>query len=244
MAVLIQTAGQLFSDHLRTRQASQSVDRDSVEEFFLRSKERFAPFVTTDAPVSTSTPKPTDTPIIITQPQPAISTPAQTMNINVIEVEPEPPEGQAEAIATGCVPCSLGHFGTCAGLINEAVRFSDDGLNNNEVKDRALMCLQELNAMERVDLRPEMIAQLEGKERQLAEQALKASRNTRHIIENMKTPQDLVNAASKITVTQREIGRKWWDLKLSSLSEADRAEVNQRVEEKLKELEMEATNGV
>ena len=46
-------------------------------------------------------------------------------------------EARGSDIATGCVPCAIGHFGTCAGLLNEAMRFAlKDGLESNEVLDR------------------------------------------------------------------------------------------------------------
>lgn len=71
------------------------------------------------------------------------------------------PETKATSIASGCVPCAIGHLGTCSGLLNEAMRFANkDGMTSPEVIDRVGMCLDELNAMERVDLRPEMVVNL------------------------------------------------------------------------------------
>ena len=41
---------------------------------------------------------------------------------------------KATAIATGCIPCSLGHLGTCTGLLNEGMRFArTDGIQSDEV---------------------------------------------------------------------------------------------------------------
>ena len=44
---------------------------------------------------------------------------------------------EATKIETGCVPCAIGHLGTCSGLLNEAIRFAGkDGMDSEEVIDR------------------------------------------------------------------------------------------------------------
>lgn len=230
LAVIIQTAGTVFSDHLKTRHLSnQPTPEDSIARFMRESEERFKPFTESiEQPSIESRAK--------------IAPVQQSVSINVSEPEieePEVPEGQATKIATGCVPCSLGHFSTCQGLLNESVRFSENGIADREVTDRVMMCLGELNAMERVDLRPEMVIQLEGEERKLAEQALKVSRETRHKLEGMTSAADLHNAAAYVQANQRDIGGRWFDLKLKTLSPEDKAEVEAALEKKMNEIEEE-----
>lgn len=216
LAVLIQTGGQLLSQHLQNRQVHIQSPENTINEFMQESDARMAPFI---APIPENT---------VIQIEPRIIAPA------VIDSE-EVFDGQAEEIPTGCVPCSIGHLGTCAGLLNEAVRFADNGMADREVTKRALMCLQELNTMERVDLRSQMISQLHGEERELAEQALKVSRDARHSIEGMRTREDLVQAAAKLSTRQMDIGTRWFDLKLNSLSPEDQEEVRAKIRDKMRE---------
>lgn len=131
-----------------------------------------------------------------------------------------PPSNSSEArdIATGCLPCALGHFGTCSGLLNEAMRFArKDGLNSNEVIDRVNMCLDELNAMERVDLRPELIANLPQEEKGIANRALSESRGLRHQLEGMSSVEELEQSAAQTQTTRKEIGRAWFNYRQSGV---------------------------
>jgi len=145
---------------------------------------------------------------------------------------------KATTIATGCVPCSLGHVGTCSGLLNESIRFSHgpDGLKSPEVIDRINMCLDELNTMERVDLRPEMTTQLKGWEKELAERALTESRNIRHSLEGLQKIEELEQAAAKTQTIRQEIGRSWYQNKLANLTPDDKAEISRRVMAKIEEM--------
>jgi len=98
--------------------------------------------------------------------------PAEQAPSEITQEKTEGTQGKASEIATGCVPCAIGHFGTCSGLLNEAMRFAkSEGIESSEVIDRVNMCLDELNSMERVDLRPEMIAELPEWEKELANRA-------------------------------------------------------------------------
>ena len=167
----------------------------------------------------------------VTLDAPAALNPPKT---EVVVSPASPPANKATAVPTGCVPCSLGHFGTCSGLLNEAMRFANkDGVDSPEVIDRVNMCLDELNAMERVDLRPEMITNLPEWEKELALQALNASRQTRHGLESMKSTDDLEQTAAVTQSTRTAIGRGWFKEKLNRLSPEDRAEIQRRVEKKL-----------
>lgn len=144
---------------------------------------------------------------------------------------------KATSIASGCVPCALGHYGTCSGLLNEAVRFShgEDGMISDEVLDRISMCLEELNSMERVDLRPEMVNQLPSWEKSLADKALEKSRATRHILEGMKTPEDLSQVAGTLQEFQRGLYRSWAKQRIGSMTPEEKAEMTGRILSRLEE---------
>lgn len=157
----------------------------------------------------------------------------------VIESAPMPQEEavsnmspqQATAIATGCVPCSIGHLGTCSGLLNEAMRFArKDGLQSDEVINRVNMCMDELNALERVDLRPEMIQSLPGWEKGLAEQALNLSRTLRHDLEGLNDVSQLETVSAKTQSIRQDIGRTWFRERLTRMTPEQR----QRVEDELR----------
>lgn len=139
---------------------------------------------------------------------------------------------KARAIPTGCVPCSIGHLGTCSGLLNEAMRFArSDGIDSEEVITRVNMCLDELNTMERGDLRPEMIVGLPDWEKGLAEKALVVSRSLRHDIEGLSSVDNLEAITAKTQGVRQQIGSAWFRERLSRMS----PEKRQVVEEKLKE---------
>ena len=162
-----------------------------------------------------------------------------------IEEEESPPEvvevattiveaEKASGIVAGCVPCAIGHLGTCSGLTNEAVRFAKtDGVQSGEVLDRVNMCLDELNAMERVDLRPEMIVTLPSWEKALANQALVASRSVRHALEGLNSADGLERAAANIQTTRTEIGRRWFKERLARMPKEEKAKLVERSIEKL-----------
>lgn len=126
--------------------------------------------------------------------------------------EHEETSGEEKAeVATACIPCAIGHYGTCTGLLNEAMRFAKkDGVADREVITRVQMCLAELNAMERVDLRPEMTINLPPFEKQLADRALVSSRKTRHTLEELATADDLERAAATLQTTSNDIGTAWY----------------------------------
>jgi len=127
-------------------------------------------------------------------------------------------EARGSDIATGCVPCAIGHFGTCAGLLNEAMRFAlKDGLESNEVLDRINKSLDELNALERVDLDSEKVFTLPHGEKELAIKALTASRATRHSLESLTTVDDLESVTADVQTIRRDIGRDWYRYRLSRL---------------------------
>ena len=163
-----------------------------------------------------------------------------------IEEEESPPEvaeattttkeGKASGIVAGCVPCAIGHLGTCSGLTNEAVRFAKtDGVQSGEVLDRVNMCLDELNAMERVDLRPEMIVTLPSWEKALANQALVASRSVRHDLEGLNSADGLERAAANIQTIRTEIGRSWFKERLARMPKGEKVKLAEKAIGKLEE---------
>lgn len=156
----------------------------------------------------------------------------------IITTPVEPPEiaeeSKASSIEAGCVPCAIGHFGTCTGLLNEAMRFAKkDGVGSSEVIDRVNMCLDELNSMERVDLRAELIVDLPEWEKGLADKALIASRTTRHGLESITTVATLEKVTANTQTARQEIGRAWFKKRLAEMPEEAKAEIEKQVKEKL-----------
>lgn len=126
---------------------------------------------------------------------------------------------KASSVKAGCLPCSIGHMGTCSGLLQEAVRFAQsDGVNSDTPIDRINTCLDELNTLERKDLTPELIETLPAWEKDLALKALAASRALRHSLESIQTLDDLIHASAKTTSVRKEIGREWFHKKLESMT--------------------------
>ena len=146
-------------------------------------------------------------------------------------------ESKATAIATGCVPCAIGHFGTCSGLLAESLRFGKkDGIESEEVADRVNLCLDELNTMERVDLRPEKIAELASWEKELANKTLNASRDTRHQLEGLTDLESLEEIAASTQRVRGEIGRRRVKGKVRRRSPDAKEQLNERISEKLREM--------
>ena len=137
---------------------------------------------------------------------------------------------KATGVKSGCIPCAVGHLGTCSGVLNEAVRFAGDGVNNPEVIDRINMCLDEANALERVDLRPAMIEALPPWEKALASKALQSSRNLRHSLEAIQTPEDLMHAAASAEGVRKDIGRQWFAHKIETLPPDLKAKINKELD--------------
>jgi len=153
--------------------------------------------------------------------------------------EPKLEEGKATSVEAGCVPCAIGHMGTCSGLLNEGMRFAKkEGIQSSEVIDRINICLDELNAMERVDLRPEMIAELPDWEKELANKALSESRTMRHNLESISSVTDLEKTAARTQTARQDIGRQWFKERLAKMSPEEKEKLNQKVSEKLKEVNL------
>lgn len=152
----------------------------------------------------------------------------------------ETPSLKAESIKSGCIPCSMNHFSTCSGLLNEAVRFSRKDGMGGEVSDRISTCMDELNSLERIDLRPEMLVQLTGWEKELTLKTLEASRNTRHSLEAIRTADDLENVAAETQTVRKDMGREWFTRKFAELNPAQQEEVKKEMQEKAQKEEAHA----
>ncbi len=162
-----------------------------------KSLEEFAATMT--APVAENKAPPEQKPTTITQ---------------VAEIAPK-----QEPVAIACVACAVGHFSTSAGLLNEAVRFKNDGITSNAIIDRVAKVLEEQNALERVDLTPEKLLSTPDWERDLAEEALRQSRGLRHRLETLTTFKELEAAAADTASYYRKINREWWKRRLAKTGE-------------------------
>jgi hypothetical protein len=177
-------------------------------------------------------------------------TPEEPIYVSMPQVlegpEPAAETGQnsATAIATGCVPCAIGHLGTCSGLLNEAMRFArKDGVDSPEVIERMNICLDELNSMERVDLRPELIVQLPTWEKDIANSALEQSRAARHGIESLANTADigdLESLAANVQGARQEVGQRWFKSKMANMSLSEKAELKQHAQQHIDKMISEA----
>lgn len=141
---------------------------------------------------------------------------------------------QQPDVATACVPCSIGHWSTCSGLLNEAMRFKEEGMST-EVVDRVNMCLDELNALERVDLTPEKLAESPPWERKIAETALHQSRKIRHALEQVQDVVELEKIAVETDTYRTQLGREWFQQRMENLNPEDREKVKAKAKEIIEE---------
>lgn len=115
---------------------------------------------------------------------------------------------------TACIACSRDHLSTASAMLKEAIRFArrpEKGMRCFEVRDRIATALEELNAMERLDLVPQKIEQLSDKEKELAVWIANQSSELRHIITNIQTIDDLEHASATASKINNEVMAKVWD---------------------------------
>ena len=121
------------------------------------------------------------------------------------------PQTKASSVEAGCVPCALGHVGTCNGGLSEAMRFArSDGINSTEVIDRINHCLDELNIMEREDLTEEKLTLLPDWEKAIADDVLLFSRQTRHALEGVVSVEQLEQVTASTQTARKDIGRRYF----------------------------------
>ncbi len=142
-----------------------------------------------------------------------------------------PEEIPMQDIATACVPCSIGHFAGAAKLLNEAIRFREDGIESNQVLDDIAGAIGELNAMERVDLTPERLQKTLGWERDIADKALRESRKLRHRLEVISSMEEIEKAAADTESYYKKLNREWYRSRFSNLGEKKAETIAQRVGE-------------
>lgn len=127
-------------------------------------------------------------------------------------------EVKEEAVARGtaCLPCTTDHLSTCAGLLSdEAVRMAHrNGLNDPEVQRRIMACSDQLNALEREDLSIDKIAGLPKEEKEIALYAQSKSADIRHMINGIKSVEDLENIALEVKQTRNKVGADYLKVRL------------------------------
>jgi len=177
---------------------------DKVADKFDQAAQRFGPpepTTPTRAPESQK-----ESPLPTTQPPPSEENPREEQDI-----------------ATACVACAIGHYAGAAKLLNEAIRFREDGIESNQVLDDIAGAIGELNAMERVDLTPERLQKTPGWERAIADEALRESRKLRHRLEGISSMEEIEKAAADTESYFKKLNRQWYRGRFSNLG-AEKAE--------------------
>lgn len=140
------------------------------------------------------------------------------------------------ASATACLSCSRDHWSTISGALSEGLRFArSDGMISKEVRGRIGLALDEHNMMERIDLAPQALAGLTGKERELALWALKNSRDLRHQIGEIRTVDDMEKAAAQAARLREEFMAKYGDVRQSYTEECEGCEALQDLKSFIKQ---------
>ena len=132
-------------------------------------------------------------------------------------------------IATACVPCAIGHFAGAARLLNEAIRFRDEGMGSNQVLDDIAGAIGELNAMERIDLTPERLQKTPVWERDIADEALRESRKLRHRLEGIDSMEEVEKAAADTESYYKKLNRQWYKGRFGHLGAKKAEAIAQRV---------------
>lgn len=147
--------------------------------------------------------------------------------VTVTEILPE--ETPTAQIATACVPCAIGHFAGAARLLDEAIRFRDEGIDSNQVLDDIAGAIGELNAMERVDLTPERLQKTPEWERAIAEESLRESRKLRHRLEGISSMEEIEKAAADTESYYKKLNRQWYKGRFRNLGVKKAEAIAQRV---------------
>jgi len=143
-------------------------------------------------------------------------------------------EVSQEKAGTACIPCSVNHLSTCSGLLSEAMRFArEDGIDNREVITRIGLCQDELNAMEREDLRPEKVIELNQQDKEFANKLLTGSRGLRHGLETLSSVDDLETISANAQKLRTDVGQSWLKRHLSRMSRKQKQAVVEKTLEKL-----------
>ena len=155
----------------------------------------------------------------------------ESQNTSLIEESPTiaTPGEINEDIATACVPCAIGHYAGAGRLLNEAMRFRDDGMESNQVLDDIAGAIGELNAMERVDLTPERLSRTPPWEKAIAEDALRESRKLRHRLEGLSSMGNVEQAAVDTETYYKKLNRRWYRERFRHLGTGKSEAISERV---------------
>jgi hypothetical protein len=168
-------------------------------------------------------------------------TPETAQTIDTAE-KPLSTPSEEYKVATACVPCSVQHLSVSSGLLNEALRFRDEGLHSDEILDRIAKAGQELNTMERVDLAAEKIRSAPAWEKDLALDISRKSREIRHQLESIKSIDDLEEVAADAEAFYKTLNREWYRRRLANLTPKEKEQVKQKARQ-LVEKEVENATG-
>lgn len=143
---------------------------------------------------------------------PTTSSPPQTVNApessnlaplegnltEAVQAAPRPQQIQKTSRGKECRPCTSDHFATCAGVLEEALRFARaDGLENDEVVERVALCAEQMNAWERWDAAPESFEDLAEEDKAFLRQWLPKGRSFRHRLNSIQSMEDLERVAAE-----------------------------------------------
>lgn len=143
-------------------------------------------------------------------------------------IEEGKPPIEEIASATVCLSCCRDHWSTISGALSEALRFArSDGMASKEVQGRIGLALDEHNIMERIDLAPQALAGLKGKEKELAEWSLQNSRELRHVVGEIRTVDDMERAAAQAARLREEFTSKYAEVRQSYSEECEGCEALQ-----------------
>ena len=167
----------------------------------------------------------------------AVSATAISIEETVPDSGQEPAGQNTEANikeGTACLPCTNSHLHACVGLLNEAVRMSRDGINEETIK-RTDACLGEIVAAERIDLAPLNISNLPQEEKIIAQYAAGELREIRHDLEGVSRPEQLEQIAARTDKLQKHIGREWFKVRLQNMSKDEKIELTEKALQKLQQ---------
>lgn len=143
------------------------------------------------------------------------------------------------ASATVCLQCCRDHWSTISGALSEGLRFArSDGMESRDVRGRIGLALDEHNIMERIDLAPQALAGLKGKEKELAEWSLTNSRELRHAIGEIRTVDDMEKAAAQAARLREEFMSKYAEVRQSYREECEGCEAIQELKSYIEQRKM------
>lgn len=162
-------------------------------------------------------------------------TPVEAPVAEVIVTDVTEEDTPKKPAGTSCIPCGLSHVATCAGELNEAVRFAREDVASEEVSKRIAHCLTEIAACERIDLAPQNIVGLDPEKKALVDTMATEIRDIRHGLEWYKTKEDIEELAAKTSNLYEKIHKGWLKIRLKALSPEQLSQVKAKVQERLGE---------